>query len=121
MSKTANSSGLLAVGTCGQWTVELDEKDDGKLSLTIERCNYSLNFEVIAKSVIYDLWRFFVAKPEKLIINSKISFVWDNEEDIKRCFIKIKETDCTIDIALHRSDIVDLGGAVANALLDLDN
>lgn len=119
--------GLLASGTSGRWTVDLDESTDGtKWSLQLDGPQIYLAFAVEDLGVIGDALAYLRSvgnRDSQLTLghfsSASVSLFWDNEDN-GRCFLIVGSRGrSTLRVSLTAEDTKMLAEALEQVLSDL--
>jgi hypothetical protein len=130
--KAHRSFGLLACGSSGVWSVDIDESSDreGEWFLDIEGPRVYLNFPVRDLGIVPQVIAFLQLPPAarstpngSLTVGTfrdgPVTLVWD-DEDFPRCFVVIGTgANGTVRLSLHEEDIKMLLEAFRRAGEDL--
>src|SRR5260221_4985138 len=118
--------GLLASGTSGRWTIDLDESTDGlEWSLQLDGPQVYVHFPIRDPSIVRDALDYLRAgrSTSELRLgqldSSSVSLFWDHEED-QRCFLIVTpKPQWTMRVTLSIQDTVMLADALEQILEDL--
>jgi hypothetical protein len=119
--------GLLACGSSGRWTVDLDESRDGtKWSMQLDGPQTYISFAVDDLAVIGNALTYLRSggsRDSQLVLgrfgSAHVSLFWDNE-DGGRCFLIVgPQAGSALRVSLYREDTAMLAEALEQILNDL--
>lgn len=124
---SSDTFGLLACGSSGCWTVDLDESSDGsRWSLQLDGPHVYLVCEVLDLHVVKSAVDFLRssqnradALPLGCFNSAAVTLNWDNE-DVRRCFLIVGATNrSALCVTLSAEDTAALAAALEQVLEDL--
>ena len=118
--------GLLACGSSGRWTVDIDESPDGtEWSLQLDGPQVYLAVSLQSLGVLANVHEYLrsgrASDPELPFGHfgaARVSLNWDNE-DVRRCFVIVSGVRDALRVTLSAEDTVMLAAALEQVLDDV--